>query len=923
MTGTNDKVRSVFLTALMVFSVFAGTIAFSGAAAAQPADVEQDPVEFELPGADSQHIEIIFDPASGTVPTTADAYELEDRNGDPVDVTAVNTGLTDAGAGRVILNIGEDLSGEPTLTVSADGESEEYDVTTTATSIDDPGDVNTGTDPDETDANVNVFKGERVAIAALPATDAQYDLNDGGGVDFLSRSTGTNSFIGVIDTADVNELTTGERFYLTYRGSGSNVSLDVRDLGLSIEADENEYDFTEDEGSVDIEFTARSSVTGRQVEFRLKEGGDYEDNNKTATIDGDGEVDGTFTIDDEGNYTVEVADLPTDITDETDGIEVSEVTGDASFEQGVFSDQRGDVTEITFNLQNRDTATLNIGGEDVGYLASVEVTDDDEDGQVTVLFNTFAPGPANPNAFVMNDDDDDIDSVSYPGPGGINAPLAASSYTMNLTEGAVTANELDRASLNLRERSTDNLRSWTAPADASGDFEDGAAIAEYIAAGNLTRDSTIANGDELVLQLEASGLEGAINSTAAGADNPETALTQLEDDGVLNFTLYQSLGSKPANADQIEFNLDELPAGSTEVVVDSRNDTIFMAIDSNAIVDFDEDLEIDDVVVANMTVNDRELAGDDALVPRNERQTVTTEFRVVDNEVEFDADTQDADGDDIVLVDAAADQQITGTSTLAPGSEITISASATGASAFLLDNDTIIQPDGTFTASLDFSNVTAGQNFTLDVTNVPGPSLENDPEVDGRVQAAATASVTFENQTSMGDEVTVASATLSEGGFVTIHDATLQDGDVFGSVRGTSDYLDNGTSTDIVVTLDDPISETQTLIAMPHQDTNGNEAYDFVSSEGAQDGPYTSGGEAVVDSAQVTYEEPTPTPTATPEPTATATPEPTATATPMPTETEPPSTPEPTTTGDGAGFGAVVALIALIGAALLAVRRNE
>jgi len=45
-------------------------------------------------------------------------------------------------------------------------------------------------------------------------------------------------------------------------------------------------------------------------------------------------------------------------------------------------------------------------------------------------------------------------------------------------------------------------------------------------------------------------------------------------------------------------------------------------------------------------------------------------------------------------------------------------------------------------------------------------------------------------------------------------------------------------------------------------------------------------------------------------------------ATAEPTATEP-STPEPTTTGDGAGFGVIVALIALIGAALLAVRRNE
>ncbi|WP_276998127.1 PGF-CTERM sorting domain-containing protein, partial [Haloquadratum walsbyi] len=73
-----------------------------------------------------------------------------------------------------------------------------------------------------------------------------------------------------------------------------------------------------------------------------------------------------------------------------------------------------------------------------------------------------------------------------------------------------------------------------------------------------------------------------------------------------------------------------------------------------------------------------------------------------------------------------------------------------------------------------------------------------------------------------------------------------------------------------------------------------------------------------------------PTPTATPEPTATE--EPTPTATPEPTATEEPTptaTPEPTATstpetGTGTpGFGIVVALIALIAAALLAVRRNN
>lgn len=67
-------------------------------------------------------------------------------------------------------------------------------------------------------------------------------------------------------------------------------------------------------------------------------------------------------------------------------------------------------------------------------------------------------------------------------------------------------------------------------------------------------------------------------------------------------------------------------------------------------------------------------------------------------------------------------------------------------------------------------------------------------------------------------------------------------------------------------------------------------------------------------------EEPTPEPTATPtpEPTATPTPEPTPTDTPEPADTD---TPTPSD-DDGAGFGIAIGLLALLGAALLAVRRQ-
>ena len=135
-------------------------------------------------------------------------------------------------------------------------------------------------------------------------------------------------------------------------------------------------------------------------------------------------------------------------------------------------------------------------------------------------------------------------------------------------------------------------------------------------------------------------------------------------------------------------------------------------------------------------------------------------------------------------------------------------------------------------------------------------------------------------------------------------------------MRGTSAYLEAGSHSDIEVSLDAPYESDGTVIAMPHQDTNGNEAYDFVSSDGADDGPYTADGAAVTDDASLTVEtttEETPTPTPSPSPTPTPDEE-----TPTPTE----DTPTPTDTEGQPGFGAALAIVALAGAALLALRRE-
>ena len=134
----------------------------------------------------------------------------------------------------------------------------------------------------------------------------------------------------------------------------------------------------------------------------------------------------------------------------------------------------------------------------------------------------------------------------------------------------------------------------------------------------------------------------------------------------------------------------------------------------------------------------------------------------------------------------------------------------------------------------------------------------------GENTTSPTASVVFENQTSDGTTMTVDSVTMSEGGFVAIHNASLLDGDALGSVVGVSEKLPAGTHEDVEITLfnvagqnfaeDMALEESGTLIAMPHLDSNGNGMYDFITSNGTTDSPYTENGSAVVDPGFVTIE---------------------------------------------------------------------
>ncbi|MCU4739820.1 DUF7282 domain-containing protein [Natronoglomus mannanivorans] len=118
------------------------------------------------------------------------------------------------------------------------------------------------------------------------------------------------------------------------------------------------------------------------------------------------------------------------------------------------------------------------------------------------------------------------------------------------------------------------------------------------------------------------------------------------------------------------------------------------------------------------------------------------------------------------------------------------------------------------------------------------------------------ATVALSEQTTDGDTVVVDAADLSEGGFVAVYDSGVLEGEPLESVRGVSAYLEPGEHEDVEIELDEPLAENATLVAMAHFDTTGDETFQYVESDGADDDLYVGeGGVPVLDSALVTLED--------------------------------------------------------------------
>jgi plastocyanin len=192
-------------------------------------------------------------------------------------------------------------------------------------------------------------------------------------------------------------------------------------------------------------------------------------------------------------------------------------------------------------------------------------------------------------------------------------------------------------------------------------------------------------------------------------------------------------------------------------------------------------------------------------------------------------------------------------------------------------DDPLLSQDGpgTFEDDEDVNWVDNGDTLAFTVTSGLAAELDDyictvHSSMNGSVAvnedtepAAAVSFITASHDTvgvnTADERVLVNSVRLDDGGFVAIHDSRLGEGQPVESVVGVSEYLSPGEYENIFVPLSESVDDGELLTAMPHRDTDGDETYDFVSSGGDEDAPYTEGGDPVTDTATavlVDYENP-------------------------------------------------------------------
>lgn len=730
----------------------------------------------------------------------------------------------------------------------------------------------------------------------------EYEMEDENGTALASFEVASQSLDVSVDNETVynkdDVSQNSATFELDSNRASYNVVVDAE--GLTIEELEEVFNGTN--------YTVANDTDGNEYFY--------------ITVDSNSdEIEGNFSAQSTGDYTLDFTVEDTGVTASQDVTVADPGDKNAQFDDTVYTEVVGDVVEITVDLDNTDSAEVTFGGNASNYESTVSISDADDDS-VTLLFDTTEAGDTDDSEspWSLHEDSDATLTDDLANESNLSDALDAYNYDLSVS---VDGFEKDVATVNLEERNTEGVNIWTLPDSSEAELDD---IQQ-----NATQTDAVAAGDYVIVQVEASGVYANLDNDTTGADL-ENGSAFAEEYGIEMALVDEDPGK---NQGPKEFDIS-----SGDVIVDEENDTFFLVLDTANLNNEDGDMP---TAYFNMTENNSYISDEEEA----EEQSASTQFEFVDREFEYN----NLNDDEVVEVTAEEEAFVGGETTAAPGTEvsITLRSEAGAETPFLLSDTTMVQEDGTVGASFDMSGFEAGTNFTVSVSKLApdrqdatlesaGPSEYNVSVtvVDADGEPVENASVDVGGASAQTDADGVATVAVLEGS-----QSVMVDADGYFANEDTVNVSENNTEFEytleaqpveyevsmMVVDQDgEPVEGATVMVDGSSYTSDADGMVSVVLEEGdyeasaSADGYEGASQSVTVDSdAEVTLEL-------------------TAEQTETPTPTEDDNT-TPTDDGndssDGGdgddngtetpgqpGFGIAVALIALAGAALLAVRRN-
>ncbi|MDS0295224.1 BGTF surface domain-containing protein [Halogeometricum luteum] len=738
MSETNN-LRALLMAALVVVSVFAGVGTVSafdtGSASADPVAVGQDAATQDV-----------------TFSTTLDADETETITisdiPDDVDVLGVGGSFENENGSFAVTDTNVD-GGEVTVDITNEGNATETG-NVTLTLVHDTSDLgleligqsvnftlssdstNETAVPVDLEANAAgdndvTFQGETVHVNVSgqngSLTLREVDERDGGEISessFIEQLTPTGDYVE-IDTDDLegDYVISGEgginapnaiEFEVAVQSLTANWSEDSVTQGNSedLELESGRDDYIAEVSADGLDADDLETLFGDADAFV---GTNDEDDSVYLDAGVQDEIPADFTDDiDAGDYQFDVEVTDTTASDSA-SITVEESDADVNFADSVYTQQVGDIVDMSVNMEEREEAYVYVGGDDVNYLEVVQLTDDDDDGVVNFTFNTYTANESGTNPFELEDGSDDelelvtgdVETEENGLPPAVDGTLSSRLETGDYDLRTSTSlqydvgddevvDEQDVATLDLGARSTNGIVTWTAPSGNAGEYDD---VEELL--GEVNQSNTLAIDDRLVVQINASGISGIVD------EDDITTINGQADNG-LNLDIEEE-GSGANADDNGGLTLD---GSNAEIYQDQSvaEDQIFVVVDTRNVDGFEDEEQYE----ATFTVGDEDAdVSPIDYIDDEEEESVSTTFTAEDADADLDLND-----DDQFEVPQSQNAQVQFDTNLAGGSEVVVRLrSSASDSAFLLSNTVDTDANGTVMTTFDTSDIEVGTEFDM------------------------------------------------------------------------------------------------------------------------------------------------------------------------------------------------------------------